>query len=150
MKTLAALLLPAVLFAADKTIDPAKSILTIHVGKTGVFSGAGHEHWVDAPIAKGQFSEGAAAKVEFTVDARKMKVRPDKEPPKDVAKVQETMQSKVLESDKYPEIVFSSTKVTSTGEHSWKVIGTLKLHGVSKPVAVEVRREGEANTGSAR
>jgi polyisoprenoid-binding protein YceI len=146
----AAFLFQTVLFAADKTIDVAKSLLTIHVGKTGAFSMAGHEHWIDAPIAHGQFSEGAAAKVEFAVDARKLKVRPGKEPAKDVPKVQEAMQSEVLESAKYPEILFRSTKVTSTGAQSWEVTGTLSLHGVSKPVAVRVRRQGDIYTGSAR
>src|SRR5712692_5038408 len=150
MWTAAAWLFPATLFAADKTIDVTKSVLTIHVGKTGAFSMAGHEHWVDAPIAHGQFTEGAGAKVEFTVDARKLKVRADKEPAKDVPKVQEAMQREVLESEKYPEILFRSTKVTSTGGQSWEVTGTLSLHGVSKPVAVAVRRQGDIYSGSAR
>lgn len=148
--TAAALLFPAMLFAADRTIDPTKSVINIHVGKTGLFSAAGHEHWVDAPISHGRLSEGDGAEVEFAVDARKMKVRPDKEGASDQAKVQETMQSKVLESEKYPEIFFRSTKVTATGGQSWKVTGALQLHGVSKPVAVEVRLEGNVYTGSAR
>ena len=148
--TAAAMLFPAMLFAADKTIDVTKSVVTIHVGKTGLFSVAGHEHWVDAPIAHGQFIEGASAKVEFVVDARKLKVRPDKESAGDQVKIQETMQRDVLESEKYPEILFHSTKVTSMGGQAWKVIGALQLHGVSKPVAVDVRREGEVYTGSAR
>jgi YceI-like protein len=148
--TATALLFPVIVFGADKTIDASKSVITIHVGKTGLFSGAGHEHWVDAPIAHGQISEGAGAKVEFAVDARKMKVRPDKESASDQAKVQETMQRDVLESEKYPEILFRSTKVTSNGGQLWRVIGTLQLHGVSKPVAVGVRREGEIYTGNAR
>ena len=55
------------------------------------------------------------AKVEFAVNARMMKVRPDKESAGDQAKVQETMQRDVLEREKYQEILFRSTKVTSTG-----------------------------------
>jgi hypothetical protein len=30
-----------------------RSTITVHVGKAGVFSVAGHEHWVNAPIAAG-------------------------------------------------------------------------------------------------
>lgn len=146
----AVVLVPGLLFAAEKSMDVAKSALTIHVGKTGLFSVAGHEHWVDAPIAHGRFREGNGAEVEFAVDARKMKVRPDQESPRDQAKIQETMQREVLEVERYPEILFRSTTVTATGSQSWNVIGTLSLHGVSKPVAVKVRREGEAYTGSAR
>jgi hypothetical protein len=35
--------------AQQRNIDTQKSTLTIHVGKTGVFSGLGHEHVVSAP-----------------------------------------------------------------------------------------------------
>lgn len=146
----AAMVFPTMLWAGEKTIGVSKSVITIHVGKTGLFSAVGHEHWVDAPIAHGQFNEGDSPNVEFAVDARKLKVRPDKESAADQTKIQETMQRDVLESEKYPEIVFRSTKITSMGGQSWKVIGALQLHGVSKPVAVEVRREGVVYTGSAR
>ena len=146
------LLLPAILSAAtDKNIDAKKSVLIIHVGKAGMFSAAGHAHWVDAPISHGQFNEGAAAHVEFSVDAGKMTVRADeKTSAKDRAKVQETMQTAVLESKKYPEIRFRSTTVTPLGGQAWKVTGPLTLHGASKVVSVEVRRDGETYAGSAR
>jgi len=147
----AALLSAAILFAAPvQKIDTQKSIITIHVGKSGVFSAAGHEHWVEAPIAHGEFNEGPEARVEFAVDARKMTVRPDeKTSATDRTEIQQTMQTSVLESEKYPEITFRSTAVTATGE-AWRVTGTLTLHGVSKPVAVEVRHDGEMYAGSTR
>jgi polyisoprenoid-binding protein YceI len=145
-------ILPVLLCAApNETIDPGKSQLVVHVGKSGLFSAAGHEHWVDAPISHGQFSEGNAASIEFAVDAAKMTVRADeKVSAKDQATIQETMRATVLESDKYPEIHFRSSSVASLGAQVWKVTGMLTLRGVSKPVSMEVRREGEVYTGSAR
>jgi polyisoprenoid-binding protein YceI len=144
--------LPAILSAApDQNIDASKSVLVIHVGKAGIFSAAGHEHWVDAPITHGRFNEGVPAYVEFFVDARKMTIRPDeKTSAKDRAKIQETMQTNVLESEKYPEIRFRSTNITPLSGQAWTVTGPLTLHGVSKVVSVEVRRDGEAYTGRAR
>jgi len=145
-------LLSATLSAApDKDIDTTKSVLVIHVGKTGLFSALGHEHWVDARISHGQFSEGASAYVEFSVDARKLTVRSDENTSaKDRAKIQETMQTTVLESDKFPEIHFRSASVTPDGGQAWKVTGALTLHGVNKVVLVKIRRDGETYTGSAR
>ena len=35
-----------------KAIDAQRSSLTIHVGKAGLLSAAGHEHWVNAPDRK--------------------------------------------------------------------------------------------------
>ncbi|HWR53443.1 MAG TPA: YceI family protein [Bryobacteraceae bacterium] len=126
-----------------KLIDVQRSTITIHVGKAGLFSVAGHEHWVSAPISAGLINNSAAPHVEFRVDASKLEVKPDpKVDAKTQAEIQKDMQELTLESAKYPEIVFSSSRVEKQGEDQWKVYGTLTLHGVAKPVAVTVRRDG--------
>jgi polyisoprenoid-binding protein YceI len=136
--------------AATRQIDTAKSAIRIHVGKAGLFSAAGHEHWVTARIDKGELSADDP-RIAFTVDARKMTVEPDeKVSASDQAEVQRTMQTKVLESEKYPEISFRSTSVKSTGRNAWVVVGELNLHNVRKPVRVEVRNENGIYTGHAR
>jgi polyisoprenoid-binding protein YceI len=43
-----------------------------------------------------------------------------------------------LDVDKYPTITFKSTKVEPDGSNKWKVTGDLTLHGVTKPVVLEV------------
>jgi polyisoprenoid-binding protein YceI len=43
-----------------------------------------------------------------------------------------------LDVDKYPTITFKSTKVEAEGSNKWKVTGDLTLHGVTKPVVLEV------------
>jgi polyisoprenoid-binding protein YceI len=137
--------------ASAQPIDTAKSVLRIHVGKAGLFSAAGHEHWVTAKIEKGELATGDDPHVAFTVDARKMMVEPDeKVSASDQAEIQRTMQTKVLESDKYPEIIFRSTAVKSTGPNAYVVTGELNLHNKSKPVRVDVRNENGAYTGHAR
>ena len=105
----------------EQAIDTERSCLTVHVGKAGLLSAAAHEHWVDAPIAGGTIDgDGARSAVWFTVDARKLSVRPEKGvPDKDRAEVQSNMQSKVLESSMYPDIVFRSTEVRRTGALVW-------------------------------
>ena len=49
----------AFLCAQDKAIDIERSTISIHVGKAGLFSVAGHEHWVEAPISSGVLNESA-------------------------------------------------------------------------------------------
>jgi polyisoprenoid-binding protein YceI len=77
-----------------------------------------------------------------------MRVKPD---PKVDAKthdqVQKDMEETTLETGKYPEIAFRSTHVEKAGQDQFKVDGSLTLHGVSKPIGVVVRREGESWTG---
>jgi hypothetical protein len=54
------LLQPAILLAApENTVDGNKSVPVIQIGKAGIFSAFGHEHWVDAPVWHGQFNEGS-------------------------------------------------------------------------------------------
>ena len=36
------------IYAQDKQMDVERSTITIHVGKAGLLSAAGHEHWVNA------------------------------------------------------------------------------------------------------
>ena len=147
-------LIPAIavtaLLAQNKPINVQRSTITIHVGKTGVFAGAGHEHWVNAPIASGSLNESGTPHVEFKVAAAKMQVKPDaKVSAKDQAQIQSDMQEKVLESSRYPEIVFKSTSATRTAEGQWRVEGTLTLRGVTKPVAANVAKKGDVYTGQA-
>jgi hypothetical protein len=134
-----------------KPIDTQRSILVIHVGKAGLFSGAAHEHWVNAPIANGIVDEAdAVPSVRFVVDAAKLTVMADKNiSAKDLAEVQSNMENKVLESSKYPNIAFQSTRVQGTGDDAWKVAGDLTLHGVARPVIVDISREGGAYVGTA-
>jgi hypothetical protein len=136
----------------EQAIDTERSFLTVHVGKAGLLSAAAHEHWVNAPIAGGTIAaDGSTPAVRFTVDARRLSVRPEKGvTDKDRAEVQSNMQSKVLESDIYPDIAFRSTEVRRTGALVWGVSGNLTLHGVTKPVSVEVTRQNEAYVGTVR
>lgn len=62
-----------------KPIDTQRSSLLIHVGKAGLLSAAGHEHWVNTPIADGTLDDGSTiSTVRFVVDAAKLTVLADK------------------------------------------------------------------------
>lgn len=51
--------------AQDKTIDIEYSTTTIHVGKTGLLAGVGHEHWVNTPLSAGTLNDSDSLHVEF-------------------------------------------------------------------------------------
>lgn len=148
-RTILCLLAVLPLAAQDRPIDTARSEITIHVGKAGLLSAAGHEHWVTAPIASGVVNE-SAPRVEFTVETAKMRVKPDpKIDAKTEVQIQKDMEDMTLDVAHYREIRFQSSSVEKTGDAAWKVTGTLALHGVSKPVTVAVTRAGGAYTGRA-
>jgi polyisoprenoid-binding protein YceI len=47
--------------------------------------------------------------------------------------------------EKFPEITFASNKITKIDSDSFAVAGTLKMHGVSKPITLTVDYLGEMN-----
>ena len=129
------------------TIDPTASRIVVHVGKTGLFGFAGHEHEVVAPLNRGALVvdpyhvEASAADLEL--DARSLVVTGRGEPRKDLAKVQETMVGPdCLDAGHFPEIRFVSKAISATrpasGGLDVTVSGTLTLHGVSRVIAVHL------------
>jgi polyisoprenoid-binding protein YceI len=136
--------------AQQHNIDTQKSTLTIHVGKTGVFSGLGHEHEVRGPIHSGTADTGAHPAVEVHVDARALRVIDKEASEKERAEVQKTMLGpEVLDSVGHPEIVFKSTAGEAAGEGQWTLRGNLTLRGQTRPVTVKVTLKDGRYTGEA-
>src|SRR6202140_753934 len=134
--------------AQQHTIDTQKSTLTIHVGKTGVFSGLGHEHEMHAPIHSGIADAGSHPAVEIHVDARALRVIDKGESEKDRAEVQKTMLGpEVLDSEHHHEIVFKSTAAESAAPGSWTLHGNLTLRGKTHPVTAQVTLKDGHYTG---
>jgi polyisoprenoid-binding protein YceI len=131
-------------------IDAERSTLTVHVFKAGLFSAFAHDHQIRAPIGSGWVDEAGSGAVELRVDARRMQVLDPSLPADKRAEVQETMHSaKVLESERYPDIIFVSRVVEPAGENAYRVLGDLTLHGVTRAVTVNVIRQQGRYTGSA-
>jgi polyisoprenoid-binding protein YceI len=64
----------------------------------------------------------------------------------DFAKIEDTIRSDVLEVGRFPELSFQGEE-TSRDQERRIVAGTLLLHGVRRPLTVELRRNAEGWTG---
>jgi YceI-like domain len=136
--------------AQQRNIDTQKSTLTIHVGKTGVFSGFGHEHEVRAPIHSGTADTGSRPAVEIRVDARALRVIDKDASEKERTEVQQTMLGpEVLDSERHQEIVFKSTSTEPAGQDRWTLRGNLTLRGQTRPVSAKVILKDGHYTGEA-
>jgi polyisoprenoid-binding protein YceI len=134
--------------AQQHNLDTEKSTLTIHVGKTGAFSGLGHEHEVRAPIHSGTADTGSRPAVEIHVHASQLRVMDKEASEKERAEVQKTMVGpEVLDSEHHPEIVFKSTNAEATGQGQWTLHGKLTLCGQTRPVTVPVALQDGHYTG---
>jgi polyisoprenoid-binding protein YceI len=147
---IASLAWSAAVSAQPRPIDTAKSTITVRVFKAGVLSALGHDHEIGASIAGGTV-DPAGNQVELRAQAGAMKVRDSGVSDKDREQIQSTMLGpEVLDAGTYPDIVFRSTSVEHMGEGSWKVQGSLTLHGKTSLVMVEVRDAGGHYVGTSR
>jgi len=124
--------------AEARDIDTGKSVLTVRVYKSGLFSAFAHDHEIRAPIHSGSFDEQKRT-VEFTVKSADLKVLDPDGSDSERSQVQHTMEGpKVLDPEKFPEMSFHSTSIEAAGPGKWHVQGDLTLHGQTKPIKVEV------------
>ncbi len=133
-----------------REIDREKSVLTVRVYKSGLFSAFAHDHEIRAPIQSGSFDEQKRT-VEFKVKSGGLKVLDPDGSDNERSQVQHTMLSpKVLDPEKFPDISFHSTSIENLGKGKWNVQGDLTLHGQTHSVKVDVEGMNGAYRGSAR
>src|SRR5208282_4542411 len=80
-------------------------------------------------------NDPTSAKIDVTIDASSVDTRVER-------RDAHLKSADFLEVDKFPTITFKSTKVEADGPNKWKVTGDLTLHGVTKPVVLEVEGSG--------
>jgi polyisoprenoid-binding protein YceI len=131
------LLLAAAFSQLQAQPSARQSTITIHVHKSGLFSVAGHNHTVIAPVSKVSIdTQGMAA--EIVVLAKEMKVTDTDVSDKDRAQIQADMLGpKVLNAEKFPQIRFKSLEIKPAGAGHLRVTGMLELHGVSQQITLE-------------
>jgi polyisoprenoid-binding protein YceI len=135
---LAGLLLAVPSVNSAQNANTPRSSITIHAYKSGLLSGLGHNHTITAPIAHGTIDTKKMS-VEISVSTKQMKVVDAEVPDSTRAEIQADMVGpKVLDTDKYPEIRFQSSRVEQTAPQHYRVTGTLSLHGASKELSFEV------------
>jgi polyisoprenoid-binding protein YceI len=146
---LAAVALAAGLHANAQANVP-RSVITIHVHKSGLFSAFAHDHVITAPVASGTLDPKAMT-VQITVATKQMKVADPGDSEKDRAEIQATMLGpKVLDTEKFPEIRFASSRVESLGAQRFRVSGKLELHGASRELSFEVTGGPDQYQGKTR
>src|SRR5271166_2687915 len=80
-------------------------------------------------------NDPASATIDATIDASSIDTRVDR-------RDAHLKSPDFLDVAKFPTITFKSTKVEADGPNKWKVTGDLTLHGVTKPVVLDVEGSG--------
>ena len=120
-------------------LDPAASKFTVQAFAEGLLSMFGHDPMFGVKDFQGEASfvpetfENASLKL--TINANSLRVVNDVKE-KDRRDIERTMRDEVLETGKFPEIVFQSNNVSLSrigeGRYRARVIGDLTLHGVTQ------------------
>ena len=150
---------PTPLDSAVYALDPA-SVLLVHAGKSGLLSGLGHEHQVRAHAFSGTVvyfpRDVGRSRVTVTVLTDSLRVVPEADSA-DIPKITETMRTKTLRVDSFPEIAFVSGEVTpidggageaaaAAGQRAVRVGGDLTMVGRTRPVSVDLTLEVAGDT----
>lgn len=114
-----------------------------------MFSSFADNHEVEAPISDG-FIDEPAHRVQFVIESQKMRVLDPQLAPAKRQQVQERMSGPdVLDVTQFPRIKFTSTSLEQAGQDRLIVHGQLSLHGVTRPIVVDVHNEGGHYGGTA-
>ncbi len=138
---------PAVAQSRTYKLIPSESSFWVFAGKAGFLSAFAHDHEIGVKSYTSTVtipeSGAAGASMQLEVDAKSLVVLDKKVSEKDRRQIFDDMHSSVLESDKHPVIGFRSVSVSNlkkTGEnrYNFTLNGDLKLHGVTRRIALQV------------
>ena len=127
-------------------IDAGQSNFMVHAFVGGLLSGFGHNHNIAIKDINGEteFTDGtvAPASLHMRIRANSLAVT-DKVSDSDRQTIEKTMREQVLETGKYPEITFNSTKIeaikNSDTQYQANIWGDLTLHGVTHNVFIKAQ-----------
>ena len=126
--------LPILAHADNWQIDPAHTNVEFTVRHMMISNVKGQFQKTSGTVTING-SDPTSAKIDATIDATSIDTRVDK-------RDAHLKSPAFLDVDKFPTITFKSNKVEADGPGKWKVKGDLTLHGVTKPVVLEVESTG--------
>ena len=138
-------------------IDAGQSNFMVHANVGGLLSTFGHNHNIAVKDISGdtEFTDGTVspASLHLKIRADSLTVV-DKISDSDRQTIEKTMREEVLETGKYPEITFNSTKIEATTnsdtQYQAKIWGDLTLHGVTHNVPLNAQLTFDYKTLRAR
>lgn len=129
---MAAIAIATPLFAATETytLDPGHTYVLWHISHFGFSNPSGK--WMAQGTLVADEAKPETSKLNVTIQVADIDTG--------IAKLDEHLKGKdFFDTETYPTATFVSKKVTMTGKDTAKVQGILTMHGVSKPVTLDVK-----------
>jgi polyisoprenoid-binding protein YceI len=128
--------MPAMAPAGEYHLEKSHASLVLRVNHLGFSTYTTRFSRFDAELAFDP-SNISASKVLTTIDASSFEMDAAPQTCLDIVKGPQ-----LLDTAKFPKIVFQSKRVEMTGPKSMQIIGTLTLHGVTRPIALTATFNG--------
>ncbi len=116
------------------TLDPAHTLVEFAAKHLMITTVKGRFTDVSGTIRMDE-ADPVASSVEAVIKAASIDTRTDQ-------RDAHLKSADFLEVERFPEITFKSTKVERAGDAHYRVTGDLTIHGVTKPVVLDVSDEG--------
>ena len=124
-------------------LDPAQSKFIVHANRAGLAWFKGHSHRIAARdfsgVAELDLTSVNPASLELTVRAASLEETDPVFTPEQKKIINKELNEIVLETSKYPEIVFKSTDIKGSlvsGKFDVRITGDLTLHGVTRRIVI--------------
>jgi polyisoprenoid-binding protein YceI len=140
--------------AVRYVIDARGSSFIVQAFSTGLFSAFGHDPKIAIRDVQGsaEFNPGGAtlddARMQLSIPATSLEVTDDISE-KDREEIQRRMFTEVLDTERFPEIIYECSRVTGSGsgDRYWVVLnGELTLRGITRMLPVTARLALNGNT----
>jgi polyisoprenoid-binding protein YceI len=140
--------------AVRYVIDARGSSFIVQAFSTGLFSAFGHDPKIAIRDVQGsaEFNPGDAtlddARMQLSIRATSLEVTDDISE-KDREEIQRRMFTEVLDTERFPEIIYECSRVTGSGsgDRYWVVLnGELTLRGITRMLPVTARLALNGNT----
>jgi polyisoprenoid-binding protein YceI len=122
---------------AEFAIDPVHSTVMFTINHFGVSNFIGRFDEVSGELTWDE-ADPTKSKVTYSVAAASVDTNFKQ-------RDQHVQSPSFLDAKQFPEITFVSSGFKKKGEQTYEVEGTVTLHGVSKPLTVELKKTGEGD-----
>jgi polyisoprenoid-binding protein YceI len=136
MRAAVVLAIPAAARADTWQLDPPHSAAQFSVRHMGISTVRGTFTKLSGTVQY-DASDPSKSSLDITIDAASLDTRVD-------MRDKDVRSDHFLDTAKYPAITFKSTHVEAAGSGKLKVDGDLAIHGVTKPVTLDVEGPSEA------
>jgi polyisoprenoid-binding protein YceI len=134
--------------SATYRIDDGQSRFSVKAFAGGFLSAFAHDHNIAIRDFGGEvqftYETVTPASVTLKIQAASLTIT-DKVSASDRQKIETTMRDEVLETGRYPEIVFTGSNISASkigdGKYQARIGGELTLHGVTKPMTITAQLE---------